>query len=348
MADHSFSIEKVTVTRIIRETADAKTFILEMPEGRNLSYKAGQFLTLVFNTAHGEKRRSYSISSSPELNEPLSITVKKVDNGEFSRKLLSETIPGDFLLTAGIGGLFTLPGKPDAGGLVFFFAAGSGITPIYSMLKTLLYTRTEQAVLIYSNKSKSDAIFLQQLKELEIRFPDRLKVQYLFSDIPDVYQSRLSNWLLNQWLDEYKADQLVKAQYFLCGPFDYMRMIEITLRSRIPAASIHKEQFNTLPRMLLPTPPDTLAHQVTIRLNGIIHTLEVQYPQSILAVAKSKKLNLPYSCEAGRCGSCVATCTSGKIWMAYNEVLMEDELIKGRVLLCQGFPVGGDADILID
>ena len=348
MADHSFSIQKVTVTHIIRETADAKTFILEMQDGQSPAYKAGQFLTFIFNTEYGEKRRSYSISSSPDLNEPLSITVKKVDNGEFSRKLISETKPGDILVTSGISGLFLLPEKSISPGLLFFFAAGSGITPIFAMLKTLLFTRTDKAILIYSNKSASDTIFLHQLKELESRFPGRLLVRYLFSNIPDVYQSRLSNWLLNQWLDEYATDDLAKAKFYLCGPFEYMRMIEVTLRIRIPAATIHKEQFNSLPRLVIPIPPDTSAHQVSIHINGMVHELEVQYPQTILAAAKTKNINLPYSCEAGRCGSCVATCRSGKIWMAYNEVLLDEEVAKGRVLLCQGFPVGGNADIIVE
>jgi len=348
MANHSFSIQKVQVNQVIRETADAKTFILKILSGSDLAYKPGQFLTLVFYTEHGEKRRSYSISSSPDVNEPLSITVKKVDNGTFSRKLVSDTKVGDLLLTAGIGGLFTLPEKHDRHGLLFFFAAGSGITPIYSMLKTLLFTRTGKAVLIYSNKSKSDTIFGDQIKDLVNRFPDRLMVRYLFSDIPDVHQSRLSNWLLNQWLDEFGAAELAISQFYLCGPFEYMRMIEITLRTRIPAAIIHKEQFNSLPRIFVPKPPDTLAHQVAIRVDGIVHTITVQYPQSILAAAKEKNIHLPYSCEAGRCGSCVATCQRGKIWMAYNEVLMEDEIEKGRVLLCQGYPVFGDAEISLD
>ena len=101
----------------------------------------------------------------------------------------------------------------------------------------------------------------------------------------------------------------------------------------------------TLPRLVIPKPPDTDVHNVTIHINNKEYQLSIQYPASILAIAKKNKIELPYSCEAGRCGSCVATCTKGKIWMAYNEVLTDEEVEKGRVLVCQGFPVDGDAEI---
>ena len=90
------------------------------------------------------------------------------------------------------------------------------------------------------------------------------------------------------------------------------------------------------------------AHQVTISIGGAVHHMRVQYPLSILAVAKKLGIELPYSCEAGRCGSCVASCTKGKVWMKYNEVLTDREMEKGRVLICNGFPIGGDVTIDFD
>jgi ring-1,2-phenylacetyl-CoA epoxidase subunit PaaE len=337
-------IKKVRITKIIPETVDSRTFVLEPLEGWEPHYNSGQFITLVFYTVHGEKRRSYSISSSIELKEPLSITVKKVDNGEFSRQLVYYAKEGDLLFSSGIGGFFRLPEKPADYHQYFFMAAGSGITPCFSLIKVLLAHSEAQVILIYSNKNPSDTIFKTQLQELQQRYPQRFQLKPLYSSVFNVYESRLSNWLLNHLLDQYLKDP-EKTLFYLCGPFEYMRMITITLRSRVFPEQIIKEDFSTLSRQAIPKPPDTNKHMVSLHVQGQVHMLEVQYPLSILATAKKKGIALPYSCEAGRCGSCVANCTHGKVWMAYNEVLTDKEIAEGRILTCQGYPINGDAEI---
>lgn len=339
-------IKRVRVTGIISETENAKTFQVKFIDGEEPVYKPGQFITLVFYTEHGEKRRPYSISAAP--GETLCFTVKKVDNGEFSRLLIYKTSVGDILYTSGISGFFLLPESVHDSQQYFFLAAGSGITPCFSMIKTLLASSEARVVLIYSNRSEADCIFYEQLKILRDRYPDRFVIHFLFSDIPDVYQSRLSKWLLQQLLERYLDVPAAKALFYMCGPFEYMRMISITLLEQVPANNIFKENFITLPRLIIPTPPDTNEHEVSIRINHQTYKLKVKYPLSILATAKAHKISLPYSCEAGRCGSCVATCTKGKIWMAYNEVLMDDEIRRGRVLTCQAFPIDTDAEIVFD
>ena len=336
------------ISHIIQETKEAKTFVLQPTGEEQLNYKPGQFVTLVFETRFGEKRRSYSISSSPDLNEPLSITVKKVENGEFSRLLITHAKQGDILHSAGINGLFQLPDDISHVEQFFFLAAGSGITPCFSIIKTLLATTNKRVVLIYSNRRESDTIFYTQLQLLQQQYPQQLQVHFLFSVYNDIYRSRLSNWLLQQLLKTYLLTEKDSALFYLCGPFDYMQMINITLLNEgIPPANIRKENFNALPRIEKSTPPDRDAHTVTIQIEKKTYRLTVQYPVSILAAAKAAKVNIPYSCEAGRCGSCVATCIKGKIWMAYNEVLMDEEIAKGRILCCQGYAVHGDAEIVV-
>jgi ferredoxin-NADP reductase len=336
--------KRLAVVKIVAETDTAKTFVLQPLEGWEPAYKAGQFLTLVFQTRYGEKRRSYSISSSPDLQEPLSITVKKIDNGEFSRLLNYHTKVGDILVTSGISGFFLLPEKPETFDQYFFLAAGSGITPCYSLIKTLLATTGKKVVLIYSNKSEYSTIFYKHLQALQEKYGDRFSIRFLFSDIANVYQSRLSNWLLPQFMDAYLSSPQ-KALFYICGPFDYMQMAEITLRSRVAKENIFKENFTHWPRLILPVPPDTDQHTVEIAFNNNVYQLHVQFPVSILAEAKKNGISLPYSCEAGRCGSCIAQCTNGKVWMAYNEVLTDKEVAAGRVLICQGFPIGGDVQL---
>lgn len=341
-------MQALQIIRIIQETATAKTFVLKPEINESLDYKAGQFLTLVFNTRFGEKRRSYSMSSSPVLNEPFSITIKRVENGEFSRLLVGHAKEGDTLISSGVSGFFVLPEKCDAIQQYFFLAAGSGITPCFSLIKTLLATTLKQVVLIYSNRDKIDTIFYKQLVELRQQYTDRFQLRFLFSNNFDVYNGRLSNWLLQQLLKQYLIAPMHQTLFYMCGPFEYMQMINITLLNEgIPPANIKKENFSTLPRLVRPVPPDTAAHTVTVHWNNQVSEIKVQYPNSILAVAKQAGIDIPFSCEAGRCGSCVATCTKGKIWMAYNEVLMDDEIAKGRILCCQAYPVEGEAEIFV-
>jgi ring-1,2-phenylacetyl-CoA epoxidase subunit PaaE len=337
-------IKRLRIINIIIETTDAKTFVLEPLDGWQPEYQAGQFVTLVFNTRHGEKRRSYSISSSPVLSEPLSITIKKIDNGEFSRLLVYKSQVGDILLSSGISGFFILPENINSVNQYFFLAAGSGITPCFSLIKTILAKSDSKIVLIYSNRTEADTIFYSKLKDLQEKYTDRFIIHFLFSSLNDVYRSRLGNWLLQQFLDKDLEDA-INARFYICGPFDYMHMVTLGLAGKVPTENIHKENFSNLPRLFIPRPPDVDSHMVTIHINGEVYNFPVQYPSTILAVAKAHKIQLPYSCEAGRCGSCAATCTKGKVWMAYNEVLTDDEVEKGRTLVCQGYPVGGDAVI---
>jgi ferredoxin-NADP reductase len=347
MPDNSI-IKRLKIIQIIHETKNAKTFVLEPLDGWNPDYKPGQFITIIFHTKHGEKRRSYSISSSPFLKEALSITIKKVDNGEFSRYLLQHAKPGDVFHSSGIAGFFTLPQIPDPARHFCFLAAGSGITPCFSLIKTILGSGDNKVTLIYSNRNREDVIFFNALLELQEKYASRFTARFLYSENNDLYNKRMSKWLLEHFLLQYFEKDLDNTLFYLCGPYEYMQTIEITLMTYTSRKNIIKENFSSLPRLIVPRPPDTDAHRVTIRINNHEQILTVQYPRSILAVAKENKVELPYSCEAGRCGSCAATCVKGKIWMAYNEVLVDEEVEDGRVLVCQGFPVGGDAEIVFE
>lgn len=337
--------KNLRVTAIINETADTKTFVLEpKTPADNFSYEAGQFLTLVFHRPFGEERRSFSISSSPALNEPLMLTIKRVENGAYSRLLLDKGMVGDEWQTIGASGFFVFPPLLKPYRQIFFFAAGSGITPVFSLIKTLLFTEPNvDVVLIYSNRNINTTIFYKELNLLLSRFSTRFKIEFLFSTAPNLARARLSKWLLEILLNEYKTAVNEECLFYLCGPYEYMRMASIGLVANgIAEKNIHKEDFIPLKLEPKELPPDKNAHLVFINVNGETHKIEVQYPETILSAAKKAGLQMPYSCEAGRCGTCVARCTSGKVWMSYNEVLMDDEMAKGLVLTCTGYPVGED------
>jgi len=336
--------KKVQISAIREETPDCKTFALDTADPALLQYKPGQFLTLVFAGINGEERRSYSISSSPALHEPLAITVKRVENGAYSRMLLDHARVGDELTVIGPSGFFTLPDKDHPYKRLFFIAAGSGITPVYSLLKTALHTRPDlNIVLVYANRSPNSTIFYEGLRQLAAAFPGRFTIEWLFSVSRNLERARLSKWLLGILLRQHALVSLPETLFFLCGPFDFMRMATIQLiEDGVARQQIRKENFSTLKTDIKVQPPDIEKHIVQILREDAVFTIETQYPQTILQAAKKAGIELPYSCEAGRCGSCTATCLQGKVWMSYNEVLLNEEMARGRVLTCTGYPIGGD------
>jgi len=345
--DPSISYESLTIEFIREEVRNFKTFTFR--EGHSIKYESGQFITLVDNSGKREIRRSYSIISSPALNEPLTIAVKRIDNGFFSRKLVDHTQIGDQVFTTGAAGFFRIPENIQLFKHVYFFAAGSGIAPILSLIKTVLHDHRDIfVVLVYSNPSIESTAFYDLLKSLELNYPLQLQVNFLFSSEADLRKARLNRELLLEFLTLNQFDR-EKILFFTCGPENYMRMIIfLLLEEGFPGENIKKEDFNPGNKKLAHrAPPDKNTYQVTIELNGASFQFPVPYPDSILQAAKKLKLNLPYSCETGKCGSCAAICTSGKVWLSNNEVLTDKDLDKGLVLTCTGHPQMGDVILKI-
>jgi ring-1,2-phenylacetyl-CoA epoxidase subunit PaaE len=331
------------IEQIHQEVEGFKTFTFR--EGHGIDYRAGQYITFIKKTAQEEIRRSYSVVSAPLLKEPLMIGVRRIENGIFSRELVDHAKPGDELLTTGAGGFFTLPDDTSNIRQLFFLAAGSGITPVYSLLKTVLhFHRHIHVVLIYSNPSPDKTIFFHRLNELKQRFGERFQLEFLFSNSVDLLTARLNRELLVQLARTHLVGSFDQTLFYLCGPEAYMRMCTYTLQEEnVPKENIRREHFvihgRPIPKM---DPPDKGSHRVTIEYGNEKYQLNVQYPDTILQAAKKQNITLPYSCEAGRCGNCAAKCLSGKVWLSYNEVLTEKDLQNGLTLTCVGHPVGGD------
>jgi ring-1,2-phenylacetyl-CoA epoxidase subunit PaaE len=338
------SIYQTLCVREVKEEVNGfKTIMFE--DGHGIRYQAGQYLTLVRFEGLTETRRSYSITSSPDLQEPLSIGVKRVENGAFSRFLVDVIQPGDSIKTTGAGGFFLLPDEADAVQQLFFFAAGSGITPAFSLIKTALYSRPALSiVLVYSNASPAKAIFLPQLQSLQEQFGARFKLEPLFSNNADLYRARLHRDLIFSFRQQYVDAAEKKTLYYICGPENYMRLCTATLlESGVPAATIRKENFQVGSEAKRDTTsPDKNTYTVIIRTLGKEFSFPVPFTKSILKAAKEYGHSLPYSCEAGRCGNCVAKCVDGAVWHSYNEVLTQKELNLGLVLTCVGHPVNGN------
>lgn len=338
----------VIIENIQEEVEGFKTFSFK--DGHGIEYKAGQYITFIRQTAHEDIRRSYSIVSSPQLNEPLAIGVKRVENGAFSRELIDHAKPEDKLSTIGAGGFFILPDDTSGIQQIFFLAAGSGITPVYSLLKTVLHFHQHiHVVLIYSNPSPQKTVFFSQLNKLKQSFSERFHLQFLFSNTVDLSIARLNRELLVQLTHTHSVCSFDQTLFYLCGPEAYMRMCMYTLQEEnVPKENIRKETFIVQAKQPLKlNPPDKETHIVSVAYGSETYQLKVEYPDSILQSAKKQNIALPYSCETGRCGNCAAQCISGKVWLSYNEVLTEKDLQKGLTLTCVGHPVEGDVFLKI-
>jgi ferredoxin-NADP reductase len=333
--------KKLFVKEVIEEIPGFKTIVFA--DGHGLAYKPGQYLTLAWMINGEEVRRSYSIPSTPALNESLSIGVKRVANGLVSRILTDRIMAGSELITIGAGGFFTLPDDISLQQQLVFFAAGSGITPIYSLIKTILHQHPHiKIILVYSNASPSKTIFYNQLEYLKAGFAERFTISYYFSNELQLAKARLHRDAILGLIKEYQFNKT--TLYYICGPESYMRLCNYTLsEAGVKPEAIRMENFVSPPKYKpRQHPPDKNNHRINIRMGGENFSFEQTYPDSILAAAKKNKITLPYSCETGKCGSCAARCIEGMVWHSNNEVLTEKEIKTGLILTCTGYPVGGD------
>lgn len=326
---------QLRVDEIKRETADVATFYLSEVSGKKINYVAGQFITLVFSHRDEEIRRSYSLSSSPD-EDRLAITVKRISNGEISRFMFTKVSPGDVLTAVEPAGRFILADANDDRSIIMF-AAGSGITPVYSQIKdALTKPYTVPITLIYSSIDAQSIVFRKQLDELAAAHVDRFKIIYLLSSDA----RRLNNIMAEKLVRQYAPNGLAKVDFYLCGPFEYMRMVKLTLLYMgVDAARIRKENFVldtvTVAASVLNYPPQ----KINLLFKGETYDIVAGENQSILQAALQNKIPMPYSCRAGVCSACAAKCVSGKVEMARNDVLTNEDMAAGWILTCTGHPV---------
>jgi len=309
-----------------QETADAVTFVLEPADGLPYAYESGQFATLIFTVNGKERRRAYSFSSAPGQDRLPAITVKRVANGEFSNHLIRRIHPGDELNALDATGQFTLKQVRPADRQLFFVAAGSGITPVFSLLKTLLHQ--EQApfiTLFYANRSAANTLFKTTIDTWISAFPDRFRCIYLFSNErhaePPHLHAHLNNGLLETLIGQYAVFPKEALNFFLCAPEALLRMTEITLRFLgFDEPQIHKEVFTPKPAdaHFLPEINPAIRHHIAVSGKKYNCEFEVFEGETILDGALRQGIVLPYNCKAGVCTACTAQCTAGSVKMLYN------------------------------
>ena len=341
----------LTIKEINQETDDCVSVVFDVPEDlkNTFRFNQGQSLTMRTHLNGEEVRRTYSICSSP-FDDEWRVAIKKVDGGLFSTHANEQLKKGDVIEVMPPVGKFYTELDPQHKKNYVAFVAGSGITPAFSMIKTALHSQPHvSVVLVYSNASPEKTIFHEELKALQQQFPGRFKVEFLFSNSAQLSKARLNRELIISYLEQFVFGKEDKTMFYTCGPESYMRLCIYTLQAEgIKPEKVRKENFYFSDvKKRDSAPPDRNDRRAIVHIGSRTIDFTVHYPDSILKSAKKEGFILPYSCEAGRCGNCVARCTKGSVWHSYNEVLTDKELSQGFVLTCVGHPDGDDVELEI-
>ncbi|USX54960.1 ferredoxin--NADP reductase [Lentzea sp. HUAS12] len=314
-------VHRLRVDAVIEETADARSFVLS---GADFSPRPGQFLTV----RAGEVARCYSLSSAP--GEPLKITVKRTPDGYGSLWMCSELRAGMELDVLAPAGVFT-PSSLD--GSLLAFAAGSGITPVMSIIRAVLHGGSGQVFLFYANRDESSVIFAGELSELARAHPDRLTVVHWLESVQGLPHG-------------LRAFVRPCDEAFVCGPVPFMEAARKALHD-VPV--VHVEKFVSLSsdpfgaeEPIADGRPDAV---VEVSLDGERHRFPWPARTKLLDLLLERGLDAPYSCREGACSACACRLVEGEVKMLNNDVLDSEDIAEGIVLACQSVPVTDNVKI---
>lgn len=358
----ALQFHRLKVTEVKKETPDCVSLHFEVPEGlkKSFAYKAGQNLTLRhwFNGTE-EVRRSYSLCSSP-LDEEWTVAVKKVPGGAFSVFANEELKPMTVLEVMPPTGKFTVDIKPGHQKNYVAFAAGSGITPIISIIKTVLRSETKSSfTLVYGNRNRTSIIFKEELEALKNKYMTRFRIIHVLS-------RELTDAAINHGrIDAAKCEDLFSRHmemdaddFFLCGPESMIFCVrDYLLQKGVDANRIHFELFTSPDQVKTArktqqadrTEPHVETSRIHIIRDGRHFEFDLAYEDlPILDAAIHHGIDLPYSCKGGVCSTCSARVTEGKVKMDVCYALEPDDVEKGFVLTCQAHPLTEKVTINFD
>ena len=334
---------KLTVKDIIKETDDAISICFKNGNlFKKLKYKPGQFLTLHVPINGTVEKRAYSFSSNPYTDKDLKISIKRVEKGLVSNYLHDTLKVGDKLEVDDPAGSFYIEPKSNAQKQYVLFAGGSGITPIFSILKSVLSTEPNSKVLlIYANQTTESIIFHNELKALSVQYPENLKVEHIISSNKtykaNYHPGLATKLLIDRMLAKHHLTYDSDFLYMICGPFGYMEKIkEILGENGITRENIKLEVFKA---PIVKVSGKNLLANVTLKVKGMEHQLKVRGDKSILNQAMSNNIAIPYSCRSGMCSTCKGKCVEGEVKMLDGHILPDEDVKNGSILTCISYPV---------
>ncbi len=339
---------ELQIAEVVAETADARSLVFTVPEGAQipadrLRYAPGQFLTLrVPSERTGCVARCYSLCSSPFTDDALTVTVKRTADGYASNWLCEHAHPGMRIHVLAPSGNF-VPKTLDDDFLLL--AAGSGITPVMSICKSALAEGSGQVVLIYANRDDRSVIFGNALRELTIKYPDRLTVVHWLESLQGLPSAAALAKLAAPYTDRHA---------FVCGPGPFMQAVRDALESlNVPAQQVHIEVFRSLDTdpfvaVQIEQQGDQPLATAVVELDGEIHTVSWPRSAKLLDVLLDRGLDAPFSCREGHCGACACTLRNGKVNMEVNDVLEQQDLDDGLILACQSRPESDSVEVTYD
>jgi ring-1,2-phenylacetyl-CoA epoxidase subunit PaaE len=359
MASPKFNTLKVK--KIKRETADSVSVSFNIPESLKSDYEfiQGQYITFKKDFNGEEIRRSYSICSSP-LDSDLTVGIKEVEGGKFSTFANRQLKEGDELEVMTPMGNFYTELNPENRKNYVAFAAGSGITPILSIIKTTLAKEPHsQFKLIYGNKNSGSIMFLEEIEALKNTYLDRFTVFHILSreavDVP-ILNGRINELKCKDFCDHKLLDTHQSDEFFLCGPESMIMSVKNELEQRgVDSKKIHFELFTSFASFKTEvisenqTKTEGEVSKVSVKIDGLTYQLELSYNgETILDAALKTGADLPFACKGGVCCTCRAKVTQGTVDMDLNFSLEDDEVAKGYILTCQSHPTSEEVFVDFD
>jgi ring-1,2-phenylacetyl-CoA epoxidase subunit PaaE len=337
----------LTVNKILRLTDASVEISFDISNHDNFNFLSGQYITVKHLINNEEVRRAYSICSAP--TEGLSIGVKLVEGGKMSSFLTKEVKEGDFLEIMPPAGNFVINQEKDN---IVGICAGSGVTPIFSMIKTFLSDDSNaKFTLIYGNQSKGSTMFLDQLQLLQEDYKKRLTIHWIFSreQVDSSIKGRIDKNTLQQFLNTFP--ELKSAdEYFLCGPGELIdNTRELLLLNNINQSKIHFERFSSAKKESKLTDSKEILSNVMVSVDGDDFEFTLSNKgQTILDAAMEYGADVPFSCKGAVCCTCKAKVIEGEVSMDANYSLSEDEVAEGFILACQAHPKSDNVVIDFD
>jgi ring-1,2-phenylacetyl-CoA epoxidase subunit PaaE len=336
------------VTDVVRETADAVSigFLVPSELTAEYHYKQGQYLTLRFRFDDEDIRRSYSICSAPHEIGELRVAVKKVKGGRVSTFINENTMLGDLVEVMTPMGMFTSQMNPTHKKHYVLIAGGSGITPMLSILKTVLFAEPESTVtLFYANNDELSIIFRPELDALSTTNKERFKVIYILDKAPENYPDLQTGIMtvgkLHELIENY-VELNNDNEFFICGPLPMMdNAMNVLKKLQTPEDRIHIEYFNA------PIATEDIKDEIVlvqharavIIKDGDEYEVEMLPNETVLEAAMRRGLDAPYSCQSGTCATCRAKLIDGNVHMKSSFALTKHDIEAGFILTCQSRPV---------